>query len=101
MQFVAVLGVHNLRGQVLPVFDLARVFGIEREGAPERMIVAEHDGRRAGLAIDEVTDVGPLPEVADDTESEFLRGSALDEGELVGVVDVGRMFAALERETKL
>jgi len=97
----AVLGVRNLRGRVLPIFDLARVFGVPRDGNPEKMVVAEHDGRLAGLAIDDVTDVGPLPDVAEDTDSEFLLGAVLDEGTLVGVVDVARVFAALEREGSL
>lgn len=92
----AVLGVRNLRGEVLPVFDLAAVFGIERDGGAARLLVAEHDGKRAGFAIDEVTDVGELSAPAEETESQFLRGATLDEGELVGVVDVQRVFAALQ-----
>jgi chemotaxis signal transduction protein len=94
----AVLGVRNLRGEVLPVFDLATVFGIGRERDPERLLVAEHDGRRAGFAIDEVTDVGELEEPDEEAESQFLRGAALDAGQLVGVVDVPRLFEALARE---
>lgn len=93
----AVLGVRNLRGQVLPVFDLATVFGIGREGPPARLVVAEESGRRAGLAIDEVTDVAPLPEAAEEAESEFLVGAALVDDSLVGVVDVARVFEALEQ----
>ncbi|MBV8080522.1 MAG: chemotaxis protein CheW [Actinobacteria bacterium] len=54
----AVLGVRNLRGQVLPVFDLAAVLGVERADGPLRILVAEDGGRRAGLAVDDVTDVG-------------------------------------------
>lgn len=94
----AVLGVRNLRGEVLPVFDLAAVFGIGREGAAERLVVAEYAGRRAGLAIDEVTDVGPLPEAAEETESQFLVGAALADDSLIGVVDVAKVFEALERQ---
>jgi purine-binding chemotaxis protein CheW len=93
----AVLGVRNLRGQVLPVFDLAAVFGLAGSGEPSRVVVAEEQGRRAGLAIDEVTDVGELPETVTASESSFLSGTALDDGTLVGVIDVRRMFAALER----
>jgi purine-binding chemotaxis protein CheW len=94
----AVLGVLNLRGRVLPAFDLARVFGIPREGSPSRLVVAELQGRLAGLAIDEVTDVGPLPGPVAEAEAEFLAGSALQGSELIGLIDVERVFAALERE---
>ena len=91
----AVLGVRNLRGEVLPVFDLATVFGAESEGGRERLVVAEGAGRRAGLAIDAVTDVGPLPEAVQEAESDLLTGTALADGELVGIVDVEAVFAAL------
>lgn len=93
-----VLGVRNLRGEVLPVFDLAAVFGIGRPAAAQRLLIVEHDGRRAGFAIDEVVDVGQLPAPAQETESKFLHGASLDAGELVGVVDVARLFASLAQE---
>jgi chemotaxis signal transduction protein len=91
------LGVRNLRGQILPVFDLAALFGVQRPDVPQRLLVAESGGRRAGFAIDEVSDVGELPEPAEETESDLLVGAALAGDDLVGVVDVKRLFAALER----
>jgi purine-binding chemotaxis protein CheW len=94
----SVLGVRNLRGEVLPVFDLAAVFGIPLDRPPSRLLVAEHGGKRAGFAIDEVTDVGELEAPAEETESAFLRGATLDGGVLVGVVDVERLFSAIEEE---
>ena len=94
----AVLGVRNLHGQVLPVFDLARVLGIARDGRPPCVVVAEQHGRLAGLAVDEVTDVAPLAADVEEAETEFLRCAVLEEDRLVGVVDVERVFAALARE---
>ena len=76
-----VLGVRNLRGRVLPVFDLALLFGVSGDGVPSKLVVAEDRGRQAGLAIDEVTDVAELPETAAETESQFLSGSTLEDGE--------------------
>jgi purine-binding chemotaxis protein CheW len=93
----SVLGVRNLHGEVLPVFDLATVFGIPRAEPAARLLVAEHDGKRAGFAIDEVTDVSELTDPGEETGSPFLHGATLDDGVLVGVVDVGRVFEALER----
>jgi purine-binding chemotaxis protein CheW len=89
-----VLGVRNLRGQVLPVFDLARVLGIAGDAA-RRLVVAEHEGRQAGLAVDEVTDVGALPGGAEEAQADHLTGAVLDEGRLVGIIDVGRVFRSL------
>jgi purine-binding chemotaxis protein CheW len=91
-----VMGVRNLHGRVLPVFDLALLLGVRGDGRPSTLVVAEDRGRQAGLAIDEVTDVGELPETSAETESEFLVGSTLEDGKLVGVIDASRVFAALE-----
>jgi chemotaxis signal transduction protein len=94
----SVLGVRNLRGEVLPVFDLASVLGIPSQDLPSCLLVTEHGSLRAGFAIDEVTDVGAIPPVAEETQSNLLSGAALDDSGLVGVVDVERLFAALALE---
>lgn len=90
----SVLGIQNLRGEVLPVFDLASVLGITSE-SPRRLLVTEHGGLRAGFAIDEVTDVGALTSVLEETQSALLAGSVLEESGLIGVIDVECLFAAL------
>jgi chemotaxis signal transduction protein len=91
------LGLRNLRGDVLPVFDLAAVLGLPRGAAPSRLLVAERRGIRAGFAIDEVTDVEVLPEADQGADSELLARAALIDGALVGVIDVDRLFDMLER----
>ena len=92
----ATLGVRNLRGDLLPVFDLAAVLGLPRSEAPQRMLVAERGGTRAGFAVDEVTDVDELPEADQQVDSALLSGAALIDNSLVGVIDVDRLFDALE-----
>jgi purine-binding chemotaxis protein CheW len=92
----ATLGVRNLRGDLLPVFDLAVVLGLQRSAAPQLLLVAERAGTRAGLAVDEVTDVDDLPAADQDTESDLLSGATLLHGSLVGVIDVDRLFDTLE-----
>ena len=57
---IQILGVRNLRGKILPVIDLAALLGTRRSRAAGRLLVTESDGRQAGLAIDEVTEVGEL-----------------------------------------
>ena len=90
------LGVRSHHGQVLAEFDLAAIFGIARAGRPERIVVAVDAGRRAGLAIDEVTDLGPLPPSTEESASPYLYGSTLAGGLVVGVVNVRGVFDALE-----
>lgn len=89
------LGIRNLRGRILPVADLALVLGIARNAPPARLVVAEDAGRTAGFAVGEVAAIGELPEPRQDAESDLLAGAALCGGELVGVIDVTRVFDAL------
>jgi purine-binding chemotaxis protein CheW len=83
-----VLGVRNLRGQVLPVVDLGAVLGVEGAGRPSRILVAESGARRAGLAVESVLGVAELPDPTTPADSACLVGAALIDGDLVGVVDV-------------
>ena len=93
----ATLGVCNLRGDLLPVFDLGVVLGLPRSEAPQRMLVAERGGTRAGFAVDEVTDVDELPITDQEVDSDLLSSAALIDGALVGVIDVERLFDTLEK----
>jgi purine-binding chemotaxis protein CheW len=91
----AVLGVRNLRGQVLPVVDLATVFELPAS-APERIVIAERGGLRAGLAVDAVDGVEQLPEASEEVDSRHLVGAALAGGALVGVIDVESVLDGVE-----
>ncbi len=89
-----VLGVCNLRGAVLPVVRLADVLGL----APTDdrfLVVADVDGMVAGLTVDEVLGVEPLPPSLETESAASLRGSALVDGELIGVLDAGAILHAL------
>jgi purine-binding chemotaxis protein CheW len=89
------LGVRNLRGEVLPVFDFATVLGLATGLGPRRLVVAADHGRRAGLAVTAVHDVRELPDADEKADSPFLAGAALTDEGLVGVVDVERLFDEL------
>lgn len=91
----AVLGVRNLRGQVLPVVDLATVFELP-PAQSDRIVIAERGGLRAGLAVDAVTGVEELPDASEEVDSPHLVGAALADGALVGVIDVGSVLEAVE-----
>ncbi len=93
-----VLGVRNLRGQILPVIDLAGLLEIRRAAPPGHLLVTEANGNRAGLVIDEVQGVTELPAPTAEAQSGLLAGSLLGaDGDLIGVIDVERVFGALDR----
>ena len=56
----SLIGVWNLRGEILPLLDLSRLLGLTPSRSARRVLVVEVAGQRAGLAVDEVTDVGVL-----------------------------------------
>ena len=91
-----VLGVRNLRGQVIPVIDLAALFGLANDAPFGRIVVTEDDDGSAGLAVEAVLDVTDLPDPPEESDSPYLAGAALIDGTLVGVVDVGAVLAAAQ-----
>jgi purine-binding chemotaxis protein CheW len=93
-----VLGLHNLRGQVVPVVDLAEMLGIGGRATPTRVVIAESGARRAGLAVEGVDGVDELPEHSEESDSPLLSGAVLIEGELVGVVHARALLDALAPE---
>ena len=95
-----VLGMRNFHGQVLPVFDLAHVLGGSHGGLPSRLVVADRGGCLAGLAVDEVTDVGSFLADRTEPESEYLTDVVLEDGALVGIVDLDRVFAELRSDSR-
>jgi chemotaxis signal transduction protein len=91
------LGVLNLRGHILAVADLAPLLGLRRTAPAARMLVAESAQRQAGFVIDEVSEVGELSDPTEPTESALLAGATLANGELIGIIDLDRVFDALLR----
>jgi purine-binding chemotaxis protein CheW len=89
-----IMGVFNLRGQVVPVIALTTLLGLEGEGL-ERIVVVEDGERHAGLAVDTVIEVGELPEAAERVDSPYLTTAALLDGGLVGILDAGAILASV------
>jgi len=52
-------GIFNLRGKVIPVFDLKKRFGIDQteRGIDSRLLILELDGMNAGIVVDDVSEV--------------------------------------------
>jgi purine-binding chemotaxis protein CheW len=94
----AVLGVSNLRGQIVAVVDLAAVLGLRAPHAPQRIVVAEDGGRRVGLAVESVSEVGFVGEPTEEVDVRFLRGATFVDGALVGIVAIGELLDALTAE---
>ena len=82
-----VMGVQNLRGQVVPVVDLGAVLGPAGTNERGAIVIVDDAGDPAGLAVDSLLDVATVE--ATERADEPLRGSAMVDGALVGILDVG------------
>jgi purine-binding chemotaxis protein CheW len=103
-----VRGVINLRGQVIPVVDLRRKFGMASDGDHDRKCIVVCDvmhGSRllaASLLVDGVCEVTQIatadieaPPVFDaQTDTRFLRGVAKLGGHVKFVLDVDVLFGS-------
>jgi chemotaxis signal transduction protein len=91
----AVLGVWNLRGDVMAVLDLAALLGLAGNAEPSRIVVVENGERHGGLAVEAVLDVGPIPESLEPADSGHLSGAVLIERTPVGVLDLDAVLATV------
>lgn len=89
-----VLGVWSLRGDVIPVVDLATMLGLPTAD-PGRIVVAEGNGERAGITVESVLDVAALPESLEPADSDYLAGATLIDRVPVGVVDLDAVLMAV------
>jgi purine-binding chemotaxis protein CheW len=100
-------GVINLRGQVIPVIDLRKRFGLphaERNGAA-RIVVVEMNGSRVGVVVDAVLEVLRLPnnsvvppeELLAASEVAFLQGVAKQGDDLILLLDLQRVLEVHEQ----
>jgi purine-binding chemotaxis protein CheW len=89
-----VAGVVNLRGEILPVAVLSDLLGIAPAGSGT-IVVVEHDGSRAGLAVTVVEEVVSLPDERQQTDIPHLSASLIADDRLVGVLDVGSLLTAI------
>jgi purine-binding chemotaxis protein CheW len=106
----SLLGVINLRGHVVPVYDLRIPFGLSKENkaarAPCVLIVEStmgNDVQRSGLLVDRVSDVlefspeevQAAPQLGLGKATPFVRGLIRHQDAFLLVLDVDRIFSTL------
>lgn len=90
-----IIGVRNLRGEVLPVIDLAQMLGTPGAGAPAHLVVAQSGALRAGLGVESIVGVVDLSGESVPAEPGALTGALVVDDHLVGIVDVPGALAGL------
>ncbi|HPO07040.1 MAG TPA: chemotaxis protein CheW [bacterium] len=99
-------GVLNLRGQVIPVADLRRRFGLAeiQHDNSTRIVVVELDDRVIGMLVDSVSEVQsieerqiePLPPLGAKIDSQFIRGVGKLDNRLIILLDLNQAFHTSE-----
>ena len=103
------LGVINLRGHVVPVYDLRMPFGLPKDPKPVQVpsvLIVETtpgDSQVTGLVVDRVSDVlefapeevQPPPQLGLGKATPFVRGLIRHQDGFLLVLDVDRVFSTL------
>jgi len=102
----SVQGMVSLRGQLVPVVDLAKYAGIDVEAAPEIMIVTEYNGYTQGFLVESVDTILRIdwanmrvpPDMLAKQSGGFVTAvTELENGRLVMMLDVERVLAETSR----
>jgi purine-binding chemotaxis protein CheW len=92
----AVLGVCNVRGEVLPLLSLARLLSLGDGAGAARMVVTDNAGTHTALAVDAVLDVGPAPALTEHPDAPLLDGAAVVGDALVGMINLPMLLSAAQ-----
>ena len=100
-----VLGIINLRGDIVPVLDLAQLLGMPAVdvGDSSRIIILDHAGHSAGIVADELAELRdldddellPTPSTLSSEAGEIISGLAtVDDGSALRILDLDSLFTS-------
>ena len=105
---VFIEGVINLRGEIVPIIDLRKRFGLREHenGVDTRIINVEMGDHLVGLIVDAVEEVlnipsdviEPPPDLVTTLDSAYLRGIAKLQERLVILLDLDRVLSTAEQQ---
>jgi purine-binding chemotaxis protein CheW len=100
-------GITNLRGEVLPVLDLRKRFGLPLGEATKdtRIVNVEVDGTKVGMVVDAVTEVlrvaeeevEPPSPLVTTVDSAFITGIAKVDERLIILLDLAQVLSTEEQ----
>ena len=101
-----VLGIINLRGNVVTVIDTRMRFGIEPMEVTDssRIVIIEAGGQVVGILVDSVAevvdlsvdDIDPAPNIGTEESAQFIKGVANLGQELLIIIDLNKLLTADE-----
>ena len=101
-----ILGVMNLRGNIIPVIGLRQKFGLEEVDYNDftRIVVVNHDNKLVGMVVDEVNRVINVnedniegnPDMVRDSTKALVRGVAKLEDQVIILVQLDYLIYSLD-----
>jgi len=101
-----VMGIINLRGNVVTVIDTRARFGMESAELTDntRIVIIEADTQVIGILVDSVAEVVYLktsaidlaPNVGNDESAKYIQGVTNRDGELLILVDLNKLLSDVE-----
>lgn len=101
-----VMGIINLRGNVVTVIDTRSRFGLPSTENDDstRIVILESDNNVVGIMVDSVAEVVDLkkgqietsPNVGNDESSKYIEGVATQDGELLILIDINKLLTEEE-----
>lgn len=98
-----VLGIINLRGNVVTVIDTRQRFGLESSDVTDntRIVIIEAEKQVIGILVDSVaevvylkaSDIDDAPNVGNEDSARFIQGVSNREGELLILVDLNQLLS--------
>ncbi|MBA6326992.1 chemotaxis protein CheW [Colwellia sp. MB02u-6] len=98
-----VMGIINLRGNVVTVIDTRKKFGLESAEINDntRIVIIEAETQVIGILVDSVAEVVYLksseidvaPNVGNDESAKFIQGVSNRDGELLILVDLNQLLS--------
>ncbi len=99
----SVIGIINLRGNVVTVVDTRELFGLTREELTDqtRIMIVECNKIIVGLLVDSVaevvnlqnTDIDSAPNIGNEENSKYIQGVYSKNGEILILVDLNRLLS--------
>jgi purine-binding chemotaxis protein CheW len=103
-----VLGIINLRGNVVTVIDMRNRFGLMSKDKDDasRVVIIETDGQIIGILVDSVAEVVELrvseietaPNVGNDESSKYIQGVTSIDNELLILVELNKFLSDEEAQ---
>ncbi len=101
-----VLGIINLRGNVVTVIDTRTRFGLAAKEVDEnsRVIVIEAEDQSVGILVDAIAEVADIPEseievtpnIGNDDSSKYIMGVYSTKGNLIILVEIAKLLTQEE-----